>query len=378
MVTVSDIMGLPAIRQAELVAPCPDGPGRAVHNVGILDVGPEINGYTNYFPGEFILTNLGFAKTDQAAEDSLMTIIDRGVAGVGIKTVYGARVSEAAREHSTQTGVPVYLYDGAYHEHVVYQALSLIESEKDDAERERIVDRLASTHGGEDVRKALDELSGMVPTLVQFVAVRDVDSDTDALARRASLENVTEACRQYVEAHDDVRATDVCRYQGVLLITVSMGCGVAGPIIARSGGPTALPETLAPLPCGVSDVVEPEDADIAIRQALGALDSAGPGRRVATWSELGFAAFSQAAHEDRLFSHAAAAASQRLIAENDGIYQVARTFVKNHGSVERTAHDLGQHPNTVRNRLTRTREVLGMPDASNRELLSYLSLVFLS
>ena len=127
MVTIADVLALPAFKDVRIVAPCEGAGRRSVRNVGILDCPPDLNGYSNYFPGELILTNLGFASgNERLSERSLITLIDRHVAGVAIKTVYDPIITDAVREESSREGVPVFVYDGAYHEEVAYQALDLI------------------------------------------------------------------------------------------------------------------------------------------------------------------------------------------------------------------------------------------------------------
>ena len=69
---------------AEQVQPlvlCEGAESREVHNVGILDCAPDKDGgYESYIPGEFIVTNLGFAHDDpELSERSLLVLIARGV-----------------------------------------------------------------------------------------------------------------------------------------------------------------------------------------------------------------------------------------------------------------------------------------------------------
>lgn len=112
MVTIADVLALPAFKDVRLVAPCEGAGRRSVRNVGILDCPPDLNGYSNYFPGELILTNLGFASgNERLSERSLITLIDRHVAGVAIKTVYDPIITDAVREESSREGVPVFVYD---------------------------------------------------------------------------------------------------------------------------------------------------------------------------------------------------------------------------------------------------------------------------
>jgi hypothetical protein len=377
MVTISDILSLPSIRHAELIAPCDGGGDRVVRNVGILDVGPEINRYRAYMPGEFILTNLGFAKGDpKASDDALLAMIDRGVAGIGIKTVYGPYVSDAVRRRSTEAGVPVYLYDGAYHEYVIYEALSIIKEDADEAEREQRVRHLIDGRDAEETRAELHDLIGTSADLVQCFAVRPPQGHDDQLEFRAMQSNLTAACQAYIPSHDDVLDAFVCHYEDVLLVIGSLSVS-GGPGVAKDGGPTGLSAMMGNLQRGVSDIVEAGDCDIAIRQALGAVDHATEEHPVVTWSEMGADAFLQAACEDRLFARAQQATRARIEAAGDGLVELARAYVRNFGDIDETAQELGQHPNTVRNRLVRVRAALGMEDASLRGLLSFLTLVCL-
>ncbi|WP_270299524.1 PucR family transcriptional regulator ligand-binding domain-containing protein [Eggerthella sinensis] len=107
MVTVADIIALPAFENVELAAPCEGAERREVRNVGILDCPPDYNEYSVYKSGELILTNLGFAFGNPGmAEKSLLAMLRRDVAAIAIKTVYEPPISDAVRAESTARGVP--------------------------------------------------------------------------------------------------------------------------------------------------------------------------------------------------------------------------------------------------------------------------------
>ncbi len=128
VITVADILALPAFEQVQPLVLCEGAESREVHNVGILDCAPDKDGgYESYIPGEFIVTNLGFAHDDpELSERSLLVLIARGVSGIALKKAYRPIVSDRVRAASEAAGVPMYLYDGGYHEVVAYQALDLI------------------------------------------------------------------------------------------------------------------------------------------------------------------------------------------------------------------------------------------------------------
>ena len=90
MITVADILALPAFEWVQPIVRCPGAEAREVRNVGILDCSPEKDdGYLSYIPGEFIVTNLGFARDDpELSERSLLVLIERGVSAIALKKVY--------------------------------------------------------------------------------------------------------------------------------------------------------------------------------------------------------------------------------------------------------------------------------------------------
>ena len=47
------------------------------------------------------------------------------------------------------------------------------------------------------------------------------------------------------------------------------------------------------------------------------------------------------------------------------------------GDIKVAADELFQHPNTVRYRLRKVKALMGMPEVSDRELMVFLTLVFL-
>ena len=56
MITVADILALPAFEQVQPLVLCEGAESREVHNVGILDCAPDKDGgYESYIPGEFIV-----------------------------------------------------------------------------------------------------------------------------------------------------------------------------------------------------------------------------------------------------------------------------------------------------------------------------------
>lgn len=379
MITVADIIALPVFDRIELIEPCPGAGRRVVHNVGIMDVSPDFNNYAFYHPGEFILTNLGFVEGSDPAEceRAVVAMLERGVSGIAIKCVYGATITDGMRAASRGRGIPVYVYEGAFHEVVAYRSLDLIAQDARASVKNDAIDALVAAHGGAVTRDAVQGLTGMLGASVRCIAM--TPQAPGDLSLYAVLSNLGSTLERYREAHGEVAGTYVCLYRDDLLAFVSYdeldgNRDVDGLVRDLRG--------VARLRCAVGQEVSFADGDLTIRQALMLLARLRESDETSlSWYDLHVGSFALAAGGDRLFSLTARTYLGRLRdhdrATGGELCRTARAFVDAHGDVRAAAQALYQHPNTVRYRLRKMRSILGMAEATDRELLGFLSLVFL-
>lgn len=381
MVTVADIIALPAFKQVELVAPCEGAEAREVRNVGILDCPPDYNEYSVYKPGELILTNLGFACGDPAlAEKSLLTMLRRDVAAIAVKTVYNPPISDNVCKASSACGVPVYVYDGAYHETVAYQSLDLIQRDRAELDKGKALDELLNPHDGDKVRTKLSALVGATGSKLQCFAFALRAGDTCSFY--ALLDSVS-ASLQVVKAEQvAIESASVCRYHDCILAFVSYGPASEEDQATAEQRCLAAAQLESGLCCGVSQTVHLSDGDLGIRQAFAALEGAQKqGERLMHFSQLHLAAFAAAVRADRLFT-STSNLYRSLLETYDKehgaeLLRTAEVFVSWHGDVKAVAEELHQHPNTVRYRMRKTKAILGIPEGDDKMFLRLLSLVFL-
>lgn len=380
MITVADILALPAFEQVELLAPVRSAGERRVYNVGIMDCPPSIRHYDNYYPDEFILTNLGFCPNDaDAGDEALIAMIERRVAAIAIKRVYRPAFSGRVAEASLRMGVPCFLYSGAYHEEVTYQALNLLHRDEEAQDKSEAVDALLAGRSSTEKRRDMYELAGLTGTTMRCIAVSAKEDD------RCSLYAVQDSLNDHLEAFcqrfDDVEAAVAVRYHDSLLALASYK--------ARTARGELLPdlenaiEGIGPARYGVGDLVSLGSTDISIRQAVMLLSIAQARRvRRLEWTDLGFEAFALAARVSPLFDHTATEC-RRVLDEYDAAHgaelvSTAKAFVRSLGEAQIAAKAVHQHPNTVRYRLRRVRELLRMEEASDRELLMFLTLMLIA
>lgn len=378
MITVADILALPAFEQVDIVAPV-SGAHRRVYNVGILDCPPSINGYSVYMPGEFILTNLGFCAGDPELSDaSLIAMMERGVAAIAVKRVYRPCFTAAVREASIRLGVPVYLYSGAFHEMVAYQALDLLRRDNEEQDKSAAVDALLRGRTRDAVSREIHALAGLTGATMRCVAL-SVERDD-----RCSLYAIQDTLNDFLESfrarNDEVQSACAFRYHESLLVFVSYTVKKCSkPLL---GDLHAAVFGIGVRHCGIGDLVPLGEADISVRQATILLNEAHlRDARMLEWADLAMDAFAYAAQTNPMFERTARVFRARIETYDEAngadLALTARQFVRSHGDVAAAAQHLHQHPNTVRYRLRRVRALLDMDGARDRELLVFLSLMYL-
>lgn len=381
MITVADILALPAFEEVAPIAKCPHAGTRPVHNVGILDCPPDYNKYSVYYPGEFIVTNLGFANNNErVAEESLCAMMSRGVSGIAIKTVYNPPITDRVRQTSEKCGVPVYLYTGAFHEMVAYQALDLIRRDEQESNRNEAIDALLAGQNDEQIRRKIYDIASITGATMNCFAIAPQANDESSLY--AVLGMVQTLLKNAEEQRPEIDSTFACRFHGCALALVSYGTQADGDNrvvdsiaynIANSG----------PLCCGIGSRFVLASSDLSIRQALACLTEARKrGVRKLSWQELGMEAFSLSAKTSPLFSRTCAMYRSMLQAyDNENstdLMQTARALADALGDVKAAADSLFQHPNTIRYRLKKIKAVLNLEYASDKELVAFLILTFLA
>lgn len=330
-------------------------------------------------PGEFILTNLGFCYNDPELSDaSLIAMIERRVAAIAVKNVYSPCFTEAVVEASRRFGVPVYLYSGAYHERVAYQSLDLLQKDLAASDKSDSIDAMLGGMTRDHIRHEIHKLANLTGAVMRCVAISaEKDSRCSLYAIQDTLNDflVTFCCD-----NDEVEAATAFCYHDALLVFVSYRFerddGSLGEGLRRAINGVGVTHV------GIGDLVPLGEADVSIRQAVTLLAEAHVRNvRELRWRDLAMGAFSFAANANPLFARTVRD-FREVLEEHDRVrgselVETARFFTREFGSVADAAKLMHQHPNTVRYRLKRVRTLLNMEDANERELLAFLSLLFL-
>lgn len=381
MVTVADILALPAIHEWELVAEVPGALARQVRNIGVFDAMPDESSYDDYLPGEFIVSNMGFARESQRdAELALCTMLARDLSAVAIRNVYGVRITDKVRAASLRSGTPLIVYEGEYYEQVIFQVMKLIERDAQDSDVAAFVDEVMRRRSAEEVSASLYQAFGSTGATVQCAQIRPAQQDEMSLyAQIDELKSVTESIKQDWER---IETAKVLRYHDNALVVVTYNRPPEAFSLHYDSEFIDLLKPYQRMRAGISEELPIGQGDIAIRQAIEALGFAiDNDLPIVRWASMLDLAFKAAAGADRLYFDTAML-YQRILGRYDeangtNLDVTARALAQTCGDVRHSAELLFQHPNTVRYRMRTMKELFNMADASDRELIRFLVLAYL-
>lgn len=382
MVTVADIIALPAFHAVEVLAGGPDSLARPVVNVGIMDTLPGKDAYSDYLPGELIISNLGFARESPAdAEWAMRTMVGRDLAALAIRNVHGLPIPATVVEASRASGTPLLIYEGEYYERIIFQALSLLKRDRADSDVAQIFDGLVKGSSPEGIRAAFYDAIQATGATVQCAMLRPRAGDEASLY--AQIDELSSVCEAIRRDWERVETATVLRYHGCALMLVTYHRPPAAWALERDSEFMQLLQPYRRVAAGISEEVALGQGDLAVREASAALEHAcATERPIVRWAAMGAEAFRLAAGADRLIASTCDIYRQTL-AKHDApcdssLLETAQALADACGDVRTAAEALFTHPNTVRYRMRKMREVLDMADATDRELTRFLMLVFLA
>ncbi len=394
MITTADILALPAIHEWELLAGAPDALQRRVINLGIMDAAVGKDAYADYVPGEFILSNMGFARDDaDLAERSLATMVSRDLAAVAVRNVHELPISQRVLDASNASGTPLFLYRGEYYEQVIFQGMKLLERDCADADIAHLIDGLLRNRTPEQTRQVFYEALRATGATIQCAVLQPTAADEASLyAQIDDLVSVTDQIRRTWER---VETASVFRYHDCAIMVITYNRPPAAFQMESDSEFIQLLRPYGRIVCGISEEVPLGQGDLAVREAFGALGAAraqgdtltgdtspGRNRTVLRWADMRVGAFRDAAAQDRLIT-STCQLYQQMLANHDeqhgsDLLATARALADTVGDVRAAAETLFQHPNTVRYRLRKLKVIFNMEDATDRELTRFLMLVFLT
>lgn len=324
---------------------------------------------------------MGFANNDRALiEESVEVLLQRNVAALAINADCISEATDRMRAAVRKTGVPLYLYRGDFLEIIAYQALDLMRRDEIQSDKRRLVDGLLSDHDSDMVRDVIYQLSGATGATIQCISLAPTAADDMSLY--ALLGTANDILARFKQDYSSVEVATACRYKDMLLVFVSYSEPPAS-LRSKSEADLALRLShIANVRIGIGEECPLPEGDLSVREAVASMNtSRTEGAAFVAWNDLHYDAFRAAARSDRLYRRISTY-NKMLLEQYDTEYhsqlqETCLALARAYGDIRQTAEKLNLHPNTVRYRLRKAKQVLGMADSADNEFAFFLGQVYL-
>lgn len=363
MIHIKELYRLQGLKNLRLIAG-QTGLERTLTAAVLFEYDPSRMQLPDFYRGDLVVTTLAYARGDeQLVSQSLLALMNQGVAGLLVKTAYFSELPRDVLAQAERLGTPIFLFDETYIEEVILEVTELIRGKRHFSGYEEEIDALL--RGGltaEQVREKFDRIDPSGASRYCMLA----------LYPHEYMPRMDEQVYALLCADAQAGKALTCmRWKRMLLVLRRLGAeqtDAAGEEICALLEKAGV--SLEAMHVGVSSV-RTDRAQLceALSEAVYAARAARMmGRRTLESGELGLYAYLLPIAENA-FARQWCMQLIRRIRQYDeenkaNLEATARAYVQSDMEIAATAKALFQHPNTVRYRLTKIQKLMGMEDSA--------------
>lgn len=142
MIRIRELYRLQNIKGLRLIAG-QEGLERTVTAAVLFEYDPSRMQLADFYRGDLVVTTLAYARGDaQLVANSLIALMNQGIAGLLVKTAYFDSLPQAVVDLAQKLGTPIFLFDDTYIEEVILEVTDLIRGKRHFAGFEKELDAL--------------------------------------------------------------------------------------------------------------------------------------------------------------------------------------------------------------------------------------------
>lgn len=332
---------------------------RNISNVVILDYEGIEGDFSGFHEGDFVITNLLFAKNDVSKiYPAFEALIEIGVSAFAIKTIFFESLPDDIIALAERSEVPVFLFNDIYIEDVILNITDHLRSSANYNYYEDLIDTFLSDPSHISQRKDLirslfpDEETTQNNEMVTALYLLS-HNDIDEFSLERNINKLMLSSR-HLKTNANLR---ILKYKkGILLLCFGEEASISG-----IWNNIMIELNLSSYFAGISDRALPlTDIDIAIERSIHTCHTAAKrNKSTLTYSELGLYHLIFPLYKDR---YSRAFLEEKTVAlsnqKNDVLKNTMEQLVRHHFDIDVTASALFQHPNTIRYRIGKLKELL--------------------
>lgn len=350
---------------------------RAVTSVVILDHEGLYDNFCDFHEGDFVLTNLLYAKDNpERIYPSFLSLMNIGVSAIAIKSVLFSELPEEVIALAEEYHVPIFFFKSIYIEDVILNISDAIKAYSDyDFYEKKIDSFLLPGSNAEEINAFLSSISQNDRSFVCSLYL-EYREKTDDFSTQRSFHTLKFRLSNLSTSQD----LHIFKYKNGFLILEFFY------EIPESGDASDLLKNLPDLLgieknkfyVGISEELLPvKKLDISIQRSRNA-------SLCCKYSQSGTLHYNELKLKNLLFPLLDSDYALTYIEElrerisckeksaEKGLQHTLCAYVQNHFDIEKTAETLFQHPNTIRYRLNKLKEILDFTDDFQFQLAALL------
>ncbi|MGN0164557.1 MAG: PucR family transcriptional regulator ligand-binding domain-containing protein [Lachnospiraceae bacterium] len=376
MLDVASLMNSDIFHNFELVSGR-DGIYRSISNVVILDYEGIEGDFSGFHEGDFVITNLMFAKNDPSKiYPAFETLIQNGISVFAIKTVFYTSLPEEVIALTEKYQIPLFFFHDVYVEDVLLSITDQLRSHANFSYYENLIHTLITTPShSETINELLHSFLSCrfekpIPLFVS-VLYFEYNETPDEFMLQKNVNKLT----MKLQHMNISNKPEIIKYKkGILIFSFFTAEECSGSRTAFWQN-ILVELALTNYRAGISDLpMEAGKLDIAIKRAIYAYRNATDNNvKLSLYSDLNVDHLLNVFCENDYVREYLAELSTRFQGSKNETYKnTIVALVHNHFDIEQAASELFQHPNTIRYRVSRLKETFHTDNEWEFQLLCAL------
>ncbi|MET1249960.1 PucR family transcriptional regulator [Sporolactobacillus sp. STCC-11] len=337
---------------------------RTISNVVILDHEGFDGNYTDFHEGDFVITNLLYAKDNpERILPSFSKLISIKVSAIAIKSIYYHELPMEVVELAEANSLPIFFFDSVYIEDIILNIVDYLRSSEKNSYLENLVDTVIYTETPETALKQL--LSHCCPDNRHYVSSLYLTdpSSKDKLSIQQTLNRKGLLGKQFIDSAVDFFF--LMYKKGVLMLYFSQDVQTSSEIMKKWRHILSVSNlSSGNYQIGVDDEMLPiRQIDIAIRRSIYTNRCCGQqGHPKAVYSSMHLRTLMLSLSENRYANAYLTDLCKEISSydrqQNTRLMETLYAYAGCLFHIDKTAKKLTQHPNTIRYRLNKIKSIL--------------------
>ncbi|NMM64002.1 PucR family transcriptional regulator [Clostridium sp. P21] len=359
-ICISEAMKLESFKNFKLLSG-KNGLYNLIEKIGILDYEYADDNKGKFEKGDFVISSFLFAKNDvNLFYQAVKNLINEGVSGLGIKNIYFKEIPDEIIEYASERSFPIFIFDSICFEDIITEVMNSIRAVDYYERIESKIDMIIKKNISKSLKRELAyELNNLFKENIITAYCRErKHKDNVNIMRLLKISKDTELINE---------ETSFFKYKhGIIIISTCENAAdkrnllITIESIIRNVGITECEYNI-----GISNYyLSLDELDKAINESLYAVRVSEISKNKTLFKDMGiYKVIVPFLNEIWLKDFCTNIISDLKSYDekcNTEIFGTAVKYIENQGNIKKTAKNLCQHENTIRYRINKMKEILGM------------------